>query len=271
MGGENDEEYIEHLRVLFGKRDLAARQIWTSAQNLDQRLIDDGMAANEQLRKELIELVRSRQDGRGDDLISATWRDADRALGAGWDENDVLGIAVMIWDAAHWTTIFSTANGLYLLLTHPSAREQAVRDPARIANLVEESLRLYGPSVTNRTRIARRDFEFGGVQIRAGDLLRPVNITAGRDPRHYSRPNEVDVERDLPRDHFSLGAGGRHTCAGQAIARAELAESIAVLLERLPDVELDSDAEPPHFGHGIMMRMWKPLHVRFQPRPRKET
>jgi cytochrome P450 len=263
MGAEDaGDEFADYLTGLFAKRDQASHQrIFSGSGDSNQEVLDAGLAASGELRKALHGLVLSRRDGRGDDLISAVWRDADDVLGPGWDESDVLGFAMVLWNSASGTTIYSTANGLYLLLSRPDLRERVQREPALLANLLEESLRLYG-LVMNRPRIARKDFEFAGVQIRVGDLMRPVYGAASRDPRHYPRPDEVDLERRLPRDHLSFGTGG-HSCAGQAIARIELEDSVAVLLERLPDIELDPDAEPPSYGHGISTRMWKPLNVRF--------
>jgi cytochrome P450 len=266
MGVDTDDAYVEHLADLFVRRYKAAEQVFAVSRDLDQTAIDVALAANDALREELTDLVLSRRDGRGDDLISAAWRDADRAFGAGWEENDIIAFAAVLWDAGSTTTIFSTANGIHLLLTEPDVREQVRRQPALLSSLIEESLRLYGTAPMNRTRIARKDFEFAGVQIQAGDLFRGVIAAGNRDPRHYPRPDEVDLDRSNSRDHLSFGTGTR-SCAGQAIARAELEESLAVLLDRLPDVELDPDAEPPHFGHGIILRLWKPLHVRWAADP----
>jgi cytochrome P450 len=263
--GDADDDFADGLTALFAKRDHAGEQIFASSQEINQEALEAGLAANEEIREVLTDLVLSRRDGKGDDLISTLWRDADQVLGPGWDEGDVLGFAVVLWDSASGTTIYSTANGLHLLLTRPDLRRRVASEPALIPNLVEESLRMYGPAVMNRPRIALKDFEFGGVAFRTGDLIRPIYGAANRDPRRYPHPNEVDLEREAPRDHLSLGTGA-HSCAGQAVARVELEESIAVVLERLPDLELDPDAEPPTYGHGITLRLWKPLNVRFEAR-----
>lgn len=260
-----DETFTEHLTDLFAKRDRARQPIFAAAGHVDRESIAPALAAVDELRETLREIVLSRRDGKGDDLISALWRDAEQVFGPGWNEGDVIGMAVLIWDAGAGTTIYSTANGLHMLLTRPDLRKRVTAEPGLLPNLIEESLRMYGPAVINRTRIARKDFEFRGVQIRTDDLITPIYGAANHDLSHYPNGNEIDLEREAPRDHLSFGTGPR-SCIGQAIARQELDDSIAVLLERLPDIELDPDAEPPRYGHGIGLRLWRPLNVRFEPR-----
>jgi cytochrome P450 len=40
---------------------------------------------------------------------------------------------------------------------------------------------------------------------------------------------------------------GPHVCIGMHVARAEMAVGIGALLDRLPNLRLDPDAEPPAF------------------------
>ena len=40
---------------------------------------------------------------------------------------------------------------------------------------------------------------------------------------------------------------GPHVCLGQHVARAEMTIAINALLDRLPNLRLDPDAEPPAF------------------------
>jgi cytochrome P450 len=66
---------------------------------------------------------------------------------------------------------------------------------------------------------------------------------ANRDPARWARPDEFDISRPMQR---SLGfGGGVHICLGMHIARAEIIVGIGALLDRLPGLRLDPDAEPP--------------------------
>jgi hypothetical protein len=41
-----------------------------------------------------------------------------------------------------------------------------------------------------------------------------------------------------------------------------MSDSIQILLDRLPNLRLDPNAEPPRFS-SLFMRSWRPLHVLF--------
>jgi cytochrome P450 len=68
---------------------------------------------------------------------------------------------------------------------------------------------------------------------------------ANRDPARWDRPDDYDVTRKF---RPSLGFGqGAHICLGMHVARAEMTIAISALLDRLPNLRLDPDAEPPRF------------------------
>ena len=61
--------------------------------------------------------------------------------------------------------------------------------------------------------------------------------------QRWERPDEYDLTRPLKP---SLGfGGGPHICLGMHVARAEMTVGISALLDRLPNLRLDPDAEPP--------------------------
>jgi cytochrome P450 len=56
--------------------------------------------------------------------------------------------------------------------------------------------------------------------------------------------------------------GGPHVCLGQHVARAEMTVAINALLDRLPNLRLDPDAEAPRFI-GFYERGATAIPVRF--------
>jgi cytochrome P450 len=66
---------------------------------------------------------------------------------------------------------------------------------------------------------------------------------ANRDPARWERPDEYDISRAL-KPTLAFG-GGPHICLGMHVARAEMTVAINALLDRLPNLRLDPDEEPP--------------------------
>ena len=73
-------------------------------------------------------------------------------------------------------------------------------------------------------------------------------------PTRWERPDEFDITRPL-KPSFGFGSGP-HVCLGMHVARAEMSVGIAALLDRLPNLRLDPDAEPPSrigfYERGVM-------------------
>ena len=132
-------------------------------------------------------------------------------------------------------------------MTVPGLQEELrAGDAETVERFAEEVLRLY-PSVHFTRRRANEDFELGGQRIKRDDALLMLDAGANRDPARFTCPHEIDLSRDGWREHLAFSIGPR-TCAGAALARAEVQESVAKALERLPNLRLDPDAEPPRLA-----------------------
>jgi cytochrome P450 len=83
---------------------------------------------------------------------------------------------------------------------------------------------------------------------------------ANRDPSRWERPDEFDIFRDQ-QPHMSF-AFGPHMCLGMHLARMETTVAVNAVLDRLPNVRLDPDADDPHIS-GLMFRAPATLPVLF--------
>jgi cytochrome P450 len=257
-----DDDFLRRLSGLSHQRIVLKQR--QAERELDPALWQASLAATREMHDLLSPYIDARRSGEGDDLISLVWRDPAAVFGTDdYTEQDVVALAESVWDGATGTTMYTTCNGLYLLLTDPSLRDdlRAGGEPA-VANFVEEALRLYGP-VMFRPRIAKRDTALGGTAIRAGDKVIAVIGAANRDPARYDRPAAVDLGRPSPRNHFGFYQGAR-SCPGQGLARVELEEIVTAVIDRMPDVRIDADAPPPRYRE-LLMRRWEPLNVAFTP------
>ncbi len=138
-----------------------------------------------------------------------------------------------------------TLNTLSALLDRPQRLEEARRDPARLALMVEETVRWRSP-VQTATRHARRDVKFHGAEIKAGDGVSLILGAANRDPRQFVAPDQFDPDRPNLQRHLAFAAGS-HLCLGAHFARLQANIAVGRLLQRLEGLRA---VEPPVFqGH----------------------
>jgi len=110
---------------------------------------------------------------------------------------------------------------------------QADRDLVPL--LIEESLRRDSP-VQRTTRRCTRDVAFGGVDMRAGELVEMGIGSANHDEALVDDGRAFRLDRADPRRHLAFGTGS-HICPGAALARLEARIAVETLLDRLSALE----------------------------------
>ncbi len=181
-----------------------------------------------------------RRDGQADDLIGTLVHaeiEGDRL-----DESSLIHESLLILIGGDETTRHVLSGGMYELLTHPDQYERLAADRGRLPLAVEEMLRWVSP-IKNMARTMTRDVELHGETLRRGQKLLLLYPSANRDEAVFEDPETFDVGR-TPNDHLAFGFGA-HFCLGNRLARMELAVMFDRLLDRLPDLALATDEEPP--------------------------
>jgi cytochrome P450 len=127
------------------------------------------------------------------------------------------------------------------LLRWPENWARLVDDHALVPSAVEELLRFNRFSEVGQLRVAVEDLELHGVHIKAGEGVMAALNSANRDPRAFSNPDELQLDR---KENKQLSFGfGPHFCLGAQLARIELQESLLALLRRFPKMSLAKPAE----------------------------
>ena len=181
-----------------------------------------------------------RRDNQSDDLIGTLVHaeiDGDRL-----DESSLIYESLLILIGGDETTRHVISGGMFELLRHPDQLNALSVDRSLMTSAVEEMLRWVSP-IKNMARQMTKDVEFEGQLLRKGQKLLLLYPSANRDERVFDRPEEFDITRS-PNDHMAFGFGS-HFCLGNRLARMELSVMFDRLLDRLPDLALADDAEPP--------------------------
>jgi cytochrome P450 len=204
-------------------------------------------------------MAAKEREPKPDDVLALLWADGPSIM-PDWGLEDMQAWIATTFFAGTDTTTHAIQNAIYLLLANQEL-QQHVRSggPEMVERYAEEVLRLY-PSVHFTRRLANEDFELGGAQIKKDDRMLMLDAAANRDPARFGCPADVDLTRDRWREHMGFSVGPR-TCAGAPLARAEIQESVAVLLSRYDKLELDPHAEQPEL-RGFLLRSYRPLNVR---------
>lgn len=131
-------------------------------------------------------------------------------------------------------TVFSTMGWIFWHLAGDQPLQDRLRDnPGDMTRAVEELLRAYSAASTQRRVIA--DFNFHGVEMRAGEVVQVSLPLAARDPLAYDDPHRVDIDR--PVRHIAFGTGP-HTCIGLRLAKREIRIVLEAFLARFRDIRM---------------------------------
>jgi cytochrome P450 len=189
------------------------------------------------------------------DLLGAVARGVDAGIFQDFEAHVTLHTLL---SAGGESTTSLLGNAVRILAEHPQLQQHLRDNPDQIAVFVEEVLRLESP-FRYHMRSVPNDTALGGVDIPAGATVLLLWGAANRDTAEFERPDEVDLDRQVPR-HLSFGRGIHH-CVGAPLARIEARNVLTVLLERTSSITLDPD-HPPQWVNSLMVRRHERLPVR---------
>jgi len=147
------------------------------------------------------------------------------------------------------TTRHAISLGMRALIEHPDQRELLRANPELLGLATNEILRWVTP-VRALRRTAMRDTELGDRKLTEGSSVVMLYGSANRDEDVFDEPERFLIDRKR-NEHISFGFGS-HFCLGSNLARMEIRNTIARLLERLPDLELVPDSPPTRFASPIV-------------------
>lgn len=215
-------------------------------------------AAAGELSSYLLQRLAEKRAGPSDDILSLLAHGMIDARPIG--EPEALGIMLTLVTAGFGTTVNGISSALYLLGTHPEARQALIEDRSLMPAAIEEILRIESP-VQMMARTATRDVAIGDVSIAAGDKVGLLFGSANHDEKRFPEADAFEIQRS-PNPHLAFGFGA-HRCLGEHLARLEMDIALSAILDRLPDYEL---ADPAALRWtNSMNRGLTSLPVRFPP------
>jgi cytochrome P450 family 150 subfamily A5 len=195
-----------------------------------------------------------RRSPRGDvmtEMAHATFPD-----GSTPEVIDVVRVAANLFSAGQETTVRLLSSALKILAENVEMQERLRRDPALIADFIEETLRFESP-IRGDFRLARKATTVGGVEIQPGATVMVHYGAANRDPRQFENPDTFDLVRHNARRHIAFGRG-IHSCIGAPLARAETKAVVQRILLSTKLIEID---ESKHGTDGDRRYDYVPTYI----------
>ncbi|MET9313854.1 cytochrome P450 [Kribbella sp. NPDC003505] len=216
---------------------------WTelgySMKMAEKDLVEDAMTNLTAYIEDLVTKKLANTDQPAEDLLDELVR--ARAEGDRLSQDELIAFGVNLLVAGHETSANQISSCVATLLRRPENWARLVEEPGLIPSAIEELLRFNRFSEVGQLRVAVEDIELHGVRIKAGDGVMAALNSANRDPRTYDAPDELRLDRP-DNKHLSFGFGP-HFCLGAQLARIELQESLAALVQRFPRMSLAKPAE----------------------------
>ncbi len=227
---------------------------------LDPIVPPDKMQRAQGSAAELVEYLTGIFDARRrepqEDLISGLL--AAEEQGDRLSEQELYAMCMLLLIAGNETTTNLIGNGMLALLRNPDQLQRLRDDPSLIASAVEELLR-YDAPVQFTARVAAEELQIDDRRVAAGDMVLTLLGAANRDPAQFPDPDRLDLGR---RDNRHVAFGfGLHFCLGAPLARLEGQTAIGALVQRLPDLELLTEA--PEWRETFTLRGLKSLPAGF--------
>src|SRR5438105_3374484 len=228
----------ELLGIERGDRDQFRRWSDAAIESPDQP--EENLTDLAALFQFLIRHVELRRNQPADDIASAVVH-ADVA-GEPVTTREAVGYLLALLVAGNETTRHLVSGSTQALAEQPEQRALLARDPARIANAVEECLRWVTP-IQAFGRTATRATRLHGRPIAEGDFVVMLYASANRDEAAFGpSAGRFDVTRPVDAQHLAFGFG-EHLCLGAALARLEGRVFLEELIARFPDYALTAEPE----------------------------
>jgi cytochrome P450 len=217
--------------------------------------MERGLAASQELYDYFCNIIEERRRDPSDDVISVLTKAELEQQRLTNDE--ICAFLRLLLPAGAETTYRSSSNLLFGLLSNPDQLDALRNDRALLPQAIEEGLR-WEPPLLTIMRTSTKDTVVDGVPVSKGATIIVNMGSANHDEKVWDNPEEFDLFR-APKQHLAF-AWGPHMCLGLHLARMETRVALNRVLDRLPGLRFDPDADAPYIT-GMTFRAPNSLPV----------
>lgn len=191
-----------------------------------------GLQAYMEFREATTALYETKKGCPADDILSHYTQTTIPGHEFGFEE--AMSDALLILDGGAETTRTVIGRTLLNLAANPD-QWAALKAGADLTVATEEFIRYVTP-VHNMCRVAKEDYDIGGVTVKQGQQVVLMYGSANRDEAHFEDPERFDVTR-TPNHHIAFGFG-THFCLGASLARLEIRTFFEEFVRRVESFEI---------------------------------
>jgi cytochrome P450 len=165
-------------------------------------------------------------------------------------DEEKIGMVWFLW-LGGLDTVAATISQMFRRMTlQPEIQQQLRSHPELIQSGVEEFLRTQ--PILSSARHLKKDLEWHGITLKAGDTIQCLNPSGNFDPSRFQDPGTFDPTRKVNR-HFTFIAGV-HLCLGAPLARRELRIVLEEWFKRIPTFRVKPGADTTVFPGLLSIR-----------------
>ena len=165
--------------------------------------------------------------GDDDDLLDTL---LEARHGGGMTHAGLINLLVFLFGAGYDTSKNVMTLIMHEMVRHPDIYERCAGDTAFCSKVADESMRFHGP--VNGARLLTADIIHRDVLFPSGTTIWFPKSVIGQDPVTADDAGSFNPDRDVRQAHLGFGYGS-HICLGQFIARAQIAEGLSLIAQRM--------------------------------------
>jgi len=200
----------------------------------------------------IADLAAKRKVDPQQDLITALVEVEEQ--GEKLNEHELIAMCVLLLNAGHEASVNGFGNGMVAMFRHHDQLEMMRNSPREYTDTALEEMMRFDSPLHMFERTAIKETVIGETTVIEGQKVVAMLGSANRDEEVFENPESFEITRKH-NPHIAFGAG-IHFCIGAPLARLEMQNSLPMLFERFPKIQL---AGNPIQRPTFVLRGWETI------------